>query len=536
MNLIALFDEASHRAPATPAIIDFPRGATRVTSFATLQARSAHIAALFATSGIREGDGIVVLVPMSAELYAVIAAALRIGAVPVFIDPTQAAAQLALARSAIVLKAFVGSPAACLFRWGQADLRAIRTAFSARSWFPGATPLRAANCLSPAAKPVDVLRDAPAMLTFTSGSTGAAKGLLRSHGLLLTTQDILLRHLDLRPGSVNLATMPALVMANLGRGVTSLIPEGDLRRPATLDPAHLADCISRWEADSMLASPAVVDHVAAYCRRNGKSLESLRSVFIGGAPVFVPLMEQAARIAPQAQIAALYGSTEAEPIAMIRLDEIDDSDRAAIAQGGGLPAGRHVGEIALAIVKDLWGRPLGCLSTDDFAAIAIPPGDIGEIVVSGPHVSVGYLGGRGDNETKFRVNDTIWHRTGDSGRFDPRGRLWLTGRCHARIDTKERAIYPLMVEAALAEDTRIARTAYISHHGQRLLVVELRSSADNFELETLARALPWAGIEKTLRLQHIPVDRRHEAKTDYPALLLRLDTAKASPGLHKTVA
>lgn len=52
-------------------------------------------------------------------------------------------------------------------------------------------------------------------------------------------------------------------------------------------------------------------------------------------------------------------------------------------------------------------------------------GEIGEIVVTGQHVLKGYLDGRGDDETKFRVEEEIWHRTGDSGYLDEQGRLWL---------------------------------------------------------------------------------------------------------------
>ena len=57
----------------------------------------------------------------------------------------------------------------------------------------------------------------------------------------------------------------------------------------------------------------------------------------------------------------------------------------------------------------------------------------GEIVVSGAHVGAGYVGGVGDAETKFRVGEVIWHRTGDAGYLDAHGRLWLLGRCSARI-------------------------------------------------------------------------------------------------------
>jgi acyl-CoA synthetase (AMP-forming)/AMP-acid ligase II len=523
VNIIALLDEAARRTPDTAAIIDGPLGAERITSFADLRTRSMQIAALLARSGVGPGDGIVMLVPMSAVLYTVIGAALRLGAVPVFIDPARADAQIGRSRGTLPLKAFVGSPLACLLRLLKPELRGITPAFVAHGWFPGTTSLNTAQRIPPIDHAPADLDDAPAMLSFTSGSTGTAKGLLRNHRLLMATQDLLARHLDLRPGGINLATMPALVMANLGRGVTSLIPDVDLRRPGAADPARIAGALTRWKADSLLASPSLVEHLADHCLATRQTFESLRAVFTGGAPVFPRVLDKLAQAAPLARVAALYGSTEAEPIALLAHDEITSADRAAIKQGAGLPAGKPIAEIRLSILPDRWGQPLASLTDTALRSMALPSGARGEIVVSGAHVSTGYLNGYGDAETKFRVGDTVWHRTGDSGWLDEQHRLWLTGRCAARIDDAGGAQYPLMVEAALADEAAIAHAAFVSYHGQRLLVVELKRGADRGGLEDLANALPWAGIDRVVSLSHIPVDRRHNAKIDYPALRAELD-------------
>lgn len=523
MNIIALLDEAARLTPDVAAIIDGPLGAERSTSFADLRTRSMQIAALLARSGVGRGDGIVMLVPMSAVLYTVIAAALRLGAVPVFIDPEQAAAQLERCRGALPLKAFVGSPLAFLLRLLKPELRAIRPAFVAGGWFPGAISLAAARGLSPIDHAPADLDDAPAMLSFTSGSTGTAKGLLRNHRLLIATQDLLARRLDLRPGGINLATMPALVMANLSRGVTSLIPDVDLRRPGAADPARIAGALSRWKADSLLASPSLVEQLADHCLATRQTFESLRAVFTGGAPVFPRVLDKFAQAAPLARVAAIYGATEAEPIAVLAHDEITSTDRTAMKQGAGLPAGKPIAEIKLSILPDRWGQPLASLTDAALRSMALPSGARGEIVVSGAHVSTGYLNGYGDAETKFRAGDTVWHRTGDSGWLDEQHRLWLTGRCAARLGERPDAQYPLMVEAALADDPAIAHAAFVSHRGQRLLVVELKRGADRGGLENLAKAAPWAGIARVVSLAHIPVDRRHNAKIDYPALRAELD-------------
>ena len=527
MNLIELFDEVARRTPEMAAIIDGPAGRERQTSFAELCLWSRKIATMLGRAGVGSGDGIVMLVPMSASLYAVTAAAFRIGAVPVFIEPDNAAAQIEGCRDALPLRAFVGSPRACLVRLLMPALRAITPVFVTQGWFPGATPLGSARRLPPVADSPFRATDAPAMLSFTSGSTGPSKGLLRSHRLLLATQQILSRHLDLRPGSIDLATMPALVMSNLGAGVTSLIPDVDLRRPAAADPARLAGSIHRWQVESLLASPALLEHMADYCLRTGHTLNSLRAVFTGGAPVFPRILEKTSRIAPQARVTALYGSTEAEPMALLRADELTAADRAAIARGAGLPAGKPISEIRLHILRDHWGRSFGGGSADAMDNLLAPAGAVGEIVVSGPHVVTGYIRPLDDAESKIRVGDTIWHRTGDSGWLDDQNRLWLTGRCSAGVGAPPRVIYPLMVEAALADHPCLARTAFLSHRGERLLLVELKHPTRVFDRDELLRTLPWAGIDRVVELPRIPLDKRHNAKIDYPALHDELEKARS---------
>jgi acyl-CoA synthetase (AMP-forming)/AMP-acid ligase II len=471
---------------------------------------------------VNPGDGVVILVPMSAPLYAIIAATLRIGAVAVFVEPGSATTQLERCRDAMPLKLFVGSPMACLMRMLTPALRAIKPAFVTHGWFPGATSLGAATRMHPLEHTITGLGDAPAMLTFTSGSTGAAKGLLRSHRLLLSTQEILSRHLDFRPGSITLATMPNLVMTNLGQGVTSCIPDVDLRRPAAADPARISRAIDRWGIESLLASPALVEHLADHCLATGRTLDSLRAVFTGGAPVFPRILDKSSRISPRARVFALYGSTEAEPIALLSHDAITPADRSAIAEGAGLPAGRPVAEIRLRILEDHWGQPLTGGSETWLQNLSLPPGARGEIVVSGPHVTPGYLQGQGEAGSKIHAGNTVWHRTGDSGWRDDHDRLWLTGRCAARVGEPPGAIYPLMVEAALADHPRLARAAFVACRGERLLVLELTGKTGAFDMEGLSKAVPWAGIDRVISLPKIPLDRRHNAKIDYPALLVEL--------------
>jgi acyl-CoA synthetase (AMP-forming)/AMP-acid ligase II len=139
-------------------------------------------------------------------------------------------------------------------------------------------------------------------------------------------------------------------------------------------------------------------------------------------------------------------------------------------------------------------------------------------VVSGKHVLPGYVHSHGDAETKFRVDTTLWHRTGDLGYFDAQGRLWLLGRCTAQIKDQQGTLYPFAVECAVSAHPAIRRAAAIQLDGRRILTLELRRHIPFPGKEALARTVAWAGLDAIYIYRHLPVDRRHNAKIDYPAL------------------
>ena len=186
--------------------------------------------------------------------------------------------------------------------------------------------------------------------------------------------------------------------------------------------------------------------------------------------------------------------------------------------GGGLVAGLPVPEIALRILREPWDpAPLGALSRADFEHRCAGPDAPGEIVVHGGHVLTGYLGGRGDGDTKFRVDGEVWHRTGDAGYLDATGRLWLLGRCSARVADGEGVLYPFAVECAAMHCAGVARAAFTSAAGRRLLLVEPMPGHAP-DLAEVSGVLGWARLHEIREYAAIPVDRRHNAKIDYTAL------------------
>ncbi|WP_194909928.1 class I adenylate-forming enzyme family protein, partial [Catenulispora rubra] len=159
---------------------------------------------------------------------------------------------------------------------------------------------------------------------------------------------------------------------------------------------------------------------------------TLRTVLLGAAPVPPPILRRLRQAAPDAQILAVYGTTEALPIAVATAEEKLD----ALGLG------------------DLLGTPLpGVRASVAGAGSGETPGTApGEIRIRSPHLAVGYLG---DPEPLAEL------ATGDLGRLDPDGRLILLGRAKDMIITGSFNLYPGLYEPAIAALPGVADAAYV---------------------------------------------------------------------------
>jgi acyl-CoA synthetase (AMP-forming)/AMP-acid ligase II len=516
VNIITILQDWAQQQPNAPAIIDARD--RQPLSFAELEQASGQAAALLQQSGLQAGDAVLIFLPMSAQLYVALLAIFRLGLMAMFVDPSAGPQHLDRCCALHPPKALIATSKAHLLRLRSTALRQIPHQYAIGLPVPGAIPWRRASALPQCEFVADCDSHTPALLTFTSGSTGQPKAALRSHGFLLAQHRALAESLKLAPGQIDLTTLPIFALANLASGVTSLIPDADLRFPGNINAAAVIQQIHAYQPHSTAASPAFLMRLTASAERQRLTLPSFQRIFSGGAPVFPTLLDRLQRLAPQAEISAVYGSTEAEPIAHIARDRMQPQDLAAMVQGQGLLVGVPVPQIQLRISPDRWGQPIPALTADQFAALSLPAGQTGEIVVSGEHVLPEYLHGQGNAETKFRVAEQPWHRTGDAGYLDTQGRLWLMGRCSARIEDEHGTLYPFAVEVAAQQFDGIRRSAIVPHQGQRVLVLELEAGRQSVPVDSLKRELAWAQIQQFVRCPEIPVDKRHNAKVDYPAL------------------
>jgi len=517
MNIAQILLEQADVRPDAPAIIDRAHAVDHAMTFAELNSASGRAARLLSDLGLAAGDAALILQPMSAALYVTLLALFRIGMVAMFIDPSAGRKQIDRCLAIHPPKALIASGKAHLLRLVSPGLRRIPCKLSFSHFVPGAISWQRSDNLSPLTDCCPCTANTPALMTFTSGSTGAPKAAVRSHGFLIEQHRVLARTLEHQPGTCDLTTLPIFVLANLASGITSLIPAADLRYPGTIDPRPVLDQIDRWKPVTSAASPAFFERLCDGCSDRKRTVTGFQRIFTGGAPVFPDQIDHFGRFFSGARIITVYGSTEAEPIAHISRDELTDADRKAMTGGKGLLAGKPVAEIKTRVIRADWGRPIEPMDSAAFEKICLGPEAAGEIVVSGRHVLPGYLNGVGDEETKFRVDGTIWHRTGDDGVWDQDGRLWLLGRAGAVIKDKHGSLYPFSVECAARSDPDVKVAALIGKNGRRILLVQTRETA-RINTQKLSDMLAWAQLDEIRQIERIPLDRRHNAKVDYTKL------------------
>ena len=467
MNLLTDFlGEAERRARQT-ALID---GNGRTISFAELAERSAALAGTWRTAGIDPGDRVLIAMGVGIDLYVSLAALWRLGAVAVLPEPALGLDGVRHAAESVAPKAFLSSGWYRLLGVVVPALR--RTGLKLTPRDRGGVP-------EPHAAAVDF--DHPALISFTSGSTGRPKAIGRSHGFLAaqnaTVADLL--RSDHRE-EVDLVAFPAFVIATLGLGITSVLPNWSLRRQQSADVGAIVAHMRRHRVTRALLPPALCERLVE-C----EDPPPLRAIFTGGGPVLPDLMARMNAVWPDAEIVAVYGSTEAEPIAHLRVSEIGQEDWAAMRAGGGLLAGTPIPQIELDIRDD-------------------------EIVVTGEHVNKGYLDPAHDASNKVTRDGRTWHRTGDAGRLDEAGRLWLRGRIDARIG----ALYPFEIEVTARGWPGVRRAALAPVGGNAVLAIE----GDPAHVDAWRREAARLGPIRVAAVGAIPLDRRHRSKIDLPAL------------------
>lgn len=515
MNIASLLKSVPE--PRRPAII-FPGSTKAAITFGELEERSSRLAQGFYEKGVRANDRAIILTPVSINLYASLIALFKLGATAVFLDPQSGYRQLSLTAARVEASALICTRQVQRLRYCSGSLRRIQRMFLSEGDGTGSLDSLSNGC-APRSEIAEVEGETPALITFTGGSTDSSgpRGVVRTHRLLIAQHHALSRALPAIADDVDLPAFPVVTLHNLASGVPSVIPDFPFRRPSAVRPEKILKQIRDFGATTASGSPAYWYRIAEYCLQNEIRL-SLRRIVTGGAPVSPALMRQIRKAAPEAEILSIYGSTEAEPVAVIRAEEFLDAAAGKIEPGSGIPLGRVVPEARVRILDGLGKEKEKC--------------QVGEIWVSGEHVARDYL----ENPSAKSGNKLIdaegclWHRMGDVGHLDEAGRLWLDGRVNTVVIRDGTAIYPVHVENLAAMFPYVHRAALIGVPDKSLgdrtrLVVELARGVERprdwrEQLKAACGGDGWI-IDEVYAIRRLPVDARHNSRIDYLRLKSR---------------
>ncbi len=540
------------RQPDQPAI-KIPRGRTGdgridylALTFRELDAEVDTWVAHLGHKGVRAGDRVLVMVRQGLPLIAAAFALFKLGAVPVIIDPGMGRKNFLACVARSQPRVLLGIP------FAQMMSHLFRSAFASveiRVWASGSSTARLGSAQSkienfrPAtagtntgptavgtgakSKIVNNTAADLAAILFTSGSTGAPKGVCYEHGMFDAQVRLVRDTYGIAPGEVDLPMLPIFALFNPALGLTTIVPELDPSRPAAMDPAKIVQAIQQEGVTNSFGSPTLWRKIFDHCLAHNLTLPTLRRVLCAGAAVPASLWADAPRVLTNGKLHSPYGATEVLPVATVSADEVP------VGATGGSLIGRPLPANQVKIIA-LHDGPLASLDQ----ARELPAGEIGEIIVTGPTVTKIYdhlpeataaakiqnrfePAGRQSAKSKIE-NSAAWHRLGDAGYLDAAGRLWFCGRIAERVVTETGVMHTEPCEQVFRGYPGVERCALVGlgEPGRQipvLVVQTVKTLTDEArlaeELRALAQKHPHtAGITRFFFHPSLPVDVRHNAK------------------------
>jgi malonyl-CoA/methylmalonyl-CoA synthetase len=437
-----------------------------------LDARAARVGGFMRARGVEPGDRVLLCAPTSMALVVAYLATVRVGATAMPCDAALTAAELRhLLEDGAPVAAFVAP--------------------DARERLAAAGDVKTVVGIDEVARldgdPVDPEPDpGPAMLAYTSGTTGAPKGVPLTHANVLASTRGVVKAWRWSADDVLVHALPLSHQHGLSGVHLSLLCGSRAVVFSRLEPAGLTAAIRDRAASVLFAVPAMYERLDRWDGIRDADFGSLRLPVSGSAPLSPALAERCADWLGQVPLER-YGSTEAG----LNVSNVYDGPR--------LPG--RVG----------WALPGIEVRLD---------GDDGEILVRGPQVFAGYW--RRPDATKDALTADGWFRTGDLGRFDgEHGSLEITGRSKELIISGGLNVYPREVEAALEDHPAVAQVAVAGVPSERWgeEVVAFVVPAGDLDGEALIahcreRLSSYKCPKRVVALDELPVNRMGKVRRD----------------------
>ncbi len=416
-------DAQARQRPGARALSD--TGGT-VWDYAAMDRACADLQAIILAEGVRPGDRVLLLAENCAAAVAVLFACSRAGVVVIPVNARQSGAEVAriVAHGEPVLAFFTGEVSP--------DAAAHADAMGAGEVSGGFGTLRMAR---PCASNPDAARDVAVML-YTTGTTGAPKGVMLSHGNLIFAGKSSAAIRGMARNDLVYGVLPITHVFGLSSIVTgSLFVGAPILLEPRFSPARLLAALERG-VTLLSAVPQMHALVMQHAREHGLERVRggrLRYVSSGAAPLD-PGWKRKAEGFYGVALQNGYGLTEATAGVCVTRNKLGDDD---ISCGPPLPG------VEVGIDQSVEGGGEGA----------------GEVLTRGPNVMKGYF--RAPDETARALDDQGWLRTGDLGRLDGQGHLHILGRSKELIIHGGFNVYPPEVEAALNDHPQVIQCAVV---------------------------------------------------------------------------
>lgn len=477
------------RHPDKPALRHVGDGDVRTHTFAELLRDTGQHAAALQARGVKAGDRVALLAPNHDRLVRALLACWWMGAVACPLNVRWSAPELAYA---------VSDSAASLLVVDEALAGLVRE-------LP--LPVIGFEQLAKEAKEAEQARgqqglpdaraggDTLAAILYTGGTTGRSKGVMLSHANFWTASMTRGAELNNAPESVSLLVAPLFHVAGLGRLVGQTLVGGTCVTMAHFKPAAVLEAIEQHSISDVIVVPTMLQSLLDDPGFAPERVRSLNRIAFGAAPMPPDLLERALQAWPQAEFFQAYGLTETAGAVCINLPD-NHRNPVALAQGRLNSVGR-AGLGAEIQIVDESGREL-------------PAGQVGQIIVRGPMVTRGYWRLAEASAEALRGG---WLHTGDAGRMDAQGYLYIVDRLKDMIISGGENIYCAEVESVLRTHPLVSQAAVIGrpdpHWGEVVHAVLVLADGTTPEQLPLPALRDWcherlAGYKCPRGLSHVP--------------------------------
>lgn len=509
-------------------------------TFEELDRVTASAAAIFRERGICDGARTLLMVRPGTDLIICAFALFRTGAVPVAIDPGMGLKNFLHCVSDTAPDALVGIPAAqWLRRLFFKKFSSVKNHVTVGTRSFSKKIRERSRALSEKEFEISTATaDDLAAILFTSGSTGAPKGVCYTHGMFDAQREIVRDFYKISHGEVDLPLLSIFALFNPALGMTTITPEMNASKPATLNPEKIVRAIRQNGITNSFGSPVLWRKIAEFCEARGETLPSVRRILCAGTAVHPRVFALLKKVLPNAEIHSPYGATENLPVSDITADEALALTAELTVHGRGTCAGKILPMNRVRII------PVRDDAIESFDEISVLDKNCaGEICVCGPTTTHEYF--KNEKATRLakildRSDGSIWHRMGDVGYIDEFGRLWFLGRKAERVETAAGTLFTESCEPLFNTHPQVFRCALIGlgSRGNETPAIVIEPKNRNLslqdqeklieELRTLAGTCEATKhIEKFfIYKKSFPVDVRHNAKIHRLTLKRAFDRPK----------